>query len=217
MGTVMLGPRFANGSDELINAMIEESNARVELGTVVHAITQTGSGVTAETSRGTYQAAALICAVPMTTLGSITFTPELDHTKSAALALGHPGQGFKLWMAAKNAGGGVFALGAPGPYHHLFTVEERGELALLVGFGDAKCPDVNDLESLTTTLREYIPNAEVVAADAHDWHRDPHALGTWAIYPAGFTTRFEEALNRPHGAVAFAGGDISHVRPGYID
>ncbi len=217
MGTVMLGPRFANGTGELIDAMVADSGAQVDLGTVVSMITQRAEGVAVETNRGTYHATAVICAVPLTTLGSITFEPGLDETKSAAIAAGHPGQGFKLWMVAKNAGGGVFGLGAPGPFHHLFTVDERDDLALLVGFGDAECPDVTDLDLITTMLREYLPDADVVAADAHDWHEDPYSQGTWAIYPAGYTTRFEEALTRPHGAVAFAGADISHVRPGYID
>jgi hypothetical protein len=115
------------------------------------------------------------------------------------------------------AGGGVFGIGDGGPFHHLFTVDERGDQSLLCAFGPDETPDAKDLKSIEAQLRHYLPEAEVVASATHDWRDDPYARGTWFVYPAGFIHEFETELLRPEGRVVLAGADVSVHRPGYID
>ncbi|WP_429817581.1 flavin monoamine oxidase family protein [Ensifer sp. B1-9] len=215
--TVMLGPRFKNGTLDLVQSIAQDSQAKVLLNSPVRQIVTVEDGVRVVTDSQNYRAKAVICAVPTSTLASIAFEPELDADKKAALSVRHAGSGFKLWMVARNVLGGVFSIGAPGPFNHLFTVDERGEDALLVGFGHGERPDIRDLSAVSALLQQYLPEAEVVAADMHDWFTDEFSQGTWAVYPPGFSTGHEEALRRPHGNIFFCGSDVSEVRPGYID
>jgi monoamine oxidase len=215
--TVMLGPRFKDGTIDLVRSIAEDSEAKVLLNSPVRQILTDDDGVRVVTDSKSYRAKAVVCAVPTSTLANIAFGPELDGDKKAALSVRHAGSGFKLWMVARNVLGGVFSIGAPGPFNHLFTVDDRGEDALLVGFGHGDRPNIEDLPSISALLQQYLPEAEVVAADMHDWFTDEFSQGTWAVYPPGFSTRHEEALRRPHGNIFFCGSDVSEVRPGYID
>ncbi|WP_159698997.1 NAD(P)/FAD-dependent oxidoreductase [Arthrobacter sp. 18067] len=217
MGTVMLGPRFANGTGELIAAIAQDAAVETRLNTVVTKIVSTTDAVDVFVGQDQYTVQAVVCTVPVHALRHIEFEPPLSPRKHEGLEAGHSGKGFKLWMAVRNATGGVFSLGAPGPFNHLFTVDEREDVALLVGFGPDDCPDPNNLDQIQQMLREYLPEAQVVAADAHDWRADPYSESTWAVYPAGFTTEYEQALRATESRVVFAGSDVSEVRPGYID
>lgn len=217
MGTVMLGPRFANGTGELIAAIARDADVETLLNTVVTKIVSTPETVEVFAGQQRFAVRAVVCTVPVHALRHIEFEPPLSPLKNEGVATGHSGKGFKLWMAARNVSGGVFSLGAPGPFNHLFTVDERDDVALLVGFGPGQCPDPNNLDQIQSMLREYLPEAEVIAADTHDWSTDPFSESTWAVYPAGFTTTYEQALRRTENRVVFAGSDVSEVRPGYID
>lgn len=217
MGTVMLGPRFMNGTVQLLEAMASDAEADIRLNSPVHHITDADDAVEIACGDTVYSASAVVCTVPLHALSQITFNPPLSQIKQEAMTRGHSGRGFKLWMVARNASGGIFCLGAPGPFNHLFTVDERDDLALVVGFGAGPCPDPGDHEAVQALLREYLPEADLVSADAHDWTSDPYSRSTWAVYPAGFTTGYEQELRRTENRIVFAGADISEERPGYID
>ena len=217
MGTVMLGPRFEHGTIQLLDRMVEDSRAEVLLNAPVQSVITDEGHARVVTANGEYRASAVISTVPINALGAVTFDPPLSAGKQAAITTGLPGKGFKLWMVARNVSGGLFSMGYPGPFHHLFTVDERGDEALIVGFGDAQCPDPDDLQLVGSLLRQYVPEAEVIEAFAHDWSADPYSQGTWAVYPPGFSSAFEEELRRPEGLVFLAGADVSEARPGYID
>lgn len=215
--TIMLGPRFKNGTGELINAIINDSKADVVLNAPVKSITGKDDGVTVETADGSYSAKRVVCTVPIHTLDQIKFDPPLPAEKLRGIEVGHSGKGYKLWAVAKNVSGGVFSIGSPGPFHHLFTVDERDDLALLVAFGHGDRNEAATKQQVTKLLQEYLPEIEVVASDVYDWARDEYAKGTWAVFPAGYTTEHEQVMRRPHGHIYFAGADVSEVRPGYID
>jgi monoamine oxidase len=217
MGTVMLGPRFEHGTIDLLSSIIDASTAAIVLNAPVTTVRTVDGMVQVLTDSDDFSARAVVCTAPLNTLGDITFDPPLSHTKQQAIAQGQPGMGYKLWMVARHVSGGLFSMGHPGPFNHLFTLDERDDEALVLGFGRDECPDLDDLEHITAMLREYVPEAEVIAAAAHDWRTDPYSKGTWAVYPAGFISAFELELRRPEGPIHLAGGDISEQRPGYID
>lgn len=217
MGTVMLGPRFAHGTTGLVEAILKDSNAELFLNTPVRTVRQSGTGVTVVTDAQEFTGAAVVSTIPLNALGQITFDPPLSESKQEAIATGHPGRGYKLWMVAKNVTGGFFCIGAPGPFHHLFSLDERDDETLLVGFGEGAAPDIADHDRIQEMLRQYIPEADLTACDLHDWTTDEFSRGTWLIQSPGFITRYERELRRPESRVFLAGSDFSAHRPGYID
>lgn len=217
MGTVMLGPRFAHGTTSLVQAILDDSEVDLLLETRVTALHQSADRVTVVTDGHELQAAAVVCTSPLNALGQITFDPPLSDVKREAIATGQPGRGYKLWMVAKNVEGGFFCIGAPGPFHHLFSLDESGDETLLVGFGEGAAPDITDPAGIEALLRQYIPEAELTGCDLHDWREDDLSRGTWLIQSPGFITRYERELRRPEGRVFLAGSDFSAHRPGYID
>src|SRR5207244_3368897 len=76
---------------------------------------------------------------------------------------------------------------------------------LLVGFGPPPDGlDVNDGGAITDAVHEFLPDADVVSADAHDWNADEFSQGTWMAYRPGQVMRHASALQRPEGRVAVA-------------
>jgi monoamine oxidase len=217
LNTVMLGPRFTHGTSSLIEAIFRDSGAELGLNEPVRSVSRERGRLTVRTGVREVTAGAVVCAVPLNVLGDIAFSPPLAEGKRRAAARGHSGRGFKLWIVARNVGGGVFSLGAPGAFNHLFTVEQHGDESLLCAFGPGAAPDPEDLGAVGRALSRYLPEAEVVAAASHDWRGDRFAKGTWLVCPAGFVSEFEAELLRPEGAIVFAGADFSEHRPGYID
>lgn len=217
LGTVMLGPRFAHGTTSLVQAILDDSAVDLLLNTRVVAIRQDTGGVRVVTDDLELLASAVVCTSPLNALGQITFDPPLSDAKREAMRTGQPGRGYKLWMVAKNVEGGFFCIGTPGPFHHVFSLDERGDETLIVGFGEGPAPDIGDHAVVEAMLKQYLPGAELTACDLHDWREDEFSLGTWLVQSPGFITRYERELRRPEGRVFLAGGDYSAHRPGYID
>jgi pseudooxynicotine dehydrogenase len=66
-------------------------------------------------------------------------------------------------------------------------------------------------------IRQFLPEAEVVAAKGHDWTADPFAGGTWSVYRPGQLTRYLRELQRPEGRLFLAGSDVASGWNGFID
>jgi hypothetical protein len=62
-----------------------------------------------------------------------------------------------------------------------------------------------------------LPDAELLDYTATDWHADEFALGVGAFRQPYQLTRLHRAIQRPHGRVKFATGDIADGWSGYID
>lgn len=217
MGTVMLGPRFRNGTSSLIDAIRADMTAEVRLNTPVLEINQTEDTVTVVTESGQIEASAVISTVPINALKEISFTPSLSTVKQRLIDRGQAGRGFKLWMVARGCEGGLFSMGAPGPFNHLFSLDERDGLTLIVGFGAGEAPDIKDKAHIESLLQQYIPGARLEDCDLHDWRSDPYSQGTWLIQSAGDITEFDAEMRRNEGRVYLAGSDVSKEHPGYID
>ncbi|MGV3712863.1 flavin monoamine oxidase family protein [Pseudolysinimonas sp.] len=217
MGTVMLGPRFRDGTVSLVNAIVGDAKCDVVYSTKVTDVRNHADGVTVVTDNGTYEARAVISTIPINALNAVRFEPELSAAKRELFERGQAGRGYKLWMVARGIDGGMFCLGAPGPFNHLFSLDERDGEALLVGFGAGPAPDPTDLPAIEQMLREYVPGANLVAADLHDWRNDPFSQGTWLVQSPGDITKFDADGRKPEGRVYFAGSDFSKEHPGYID
>ena len=88
----------------------------------------------------------------------------------------------------------------------------------MIGFGiDAERCDAGDLPAVQEQLDAILPGYEVIDATAHDWLSDEFSRGTWAIHRPGWYEHHHAAMQRPEGAVMFAGSDIANGWSGFID
>jgi monoamine oxidase len=87
----------------------------------------------------------------------------------------------------------------------------------LVSFTDTRTVDLTDHAEIERGLRQFVPDARVVAVDAHDWTKDPLFNGAWMSPRVGQISRSHSKLSEPHGRVFFAGSDVSLEWPSYIE
>ena len=61
-----------------------------------------------------------------------------------------------------------------------------------------------------------MPEANVIAAQSHDWTADPWSRGGWMVLPAGRSGERSALLPSTHGRVFLAGSDVSPRFAGWI-
>ena len=76
---------------------------------------------------------------------------------------------------------------------------------------------MTDSSAVADAVHEFLPDAEVVSTDAHDWNADEFSQGTWMAYRPGQVMRHASALQRPEGRLTFAGSDLASGWVGWID
>lgn len=98
-----------------------------------------------------------------------------------------------------------------------YEYEVEGD-SLVVLFGDdASRIGREDREAVQTALRLWLPDAEVLAVDGHDWTNDRYSAGTWANLRPGQLTGAIPELQKPEDPIHFAGSDYATAWLGYID
>lgn len=214
------GYRLVEGTASLAAAMTADSEADVRLGTVVTAIAQDDGGATITTADGTRLAARqVICTLPLNVLATIDFQPALPAAKLAASAERTASQGLKTWIRVR---GEVAPFTGYAPDDHDLTFV-RPEYAVdgdtvLVAFGTrAHDLDPTDKAGVARALAAWRPDLEVVDVAGHNWMTDEFSRETWPMQRPGQLTKYLAALQRPHGAVHFAGSDLATGWAGFID
>jgi monoamine oxidase len=90
-----------------------------------------------------------------------------------------------------------------------FGYEYGDGSCLLMGFGDEhSVSDPTSREQVEAAVRQYFPDAEVIAVDAYDWNSDPLFDGTYRIDRPGEAYDFIRVMNEPEERVVFAGTDL---------
>ena len=211
---------IARGTRALVDAIAADVAGDLRMGTVVHAISQTKTGVTIETDAGDVAATAAIVAVPLNTLRSIAFDPPLSRLKREAIAIGSVGLGVKVWATLRDAYTSSFATAPdrfPLTYAQTESVTANGK-PLVLAFGpSAERLSPADDALVAAAIEEMLPGAKVDEVGGHDWVRDRFSRGTWAAYPPGAWLRWAPELERPEGRIAFAGSDIARGWGSYMD
>jgi monoamine oxidase len=162
-------------------------------------------------------ARSAIVAVPLNAMRTITFTPALTGRRAEAAALGHCGRSIKVWIEARGVPVGVLATGGVGGIRWMFAEREGANgTTLIVGFG---LPDFNpaNRDDIASSLSRFLPEAEMIAWDYHDWVSDPWARGTWVALPADALWIADSSVWKPEGRLAFASSDYSPQSPGWFE
>ncbi|MBS1886152.1 MAG: FAD-dependent oxidoreductase [Actinobacteria bacterium] len=208
---------FADGSAALIDALAAEL-PDVRLGSRVVAIEQSGGEVSVELEGGERLAApAAVLATPLNTWRGIRFEPALTGVRQEVVEEGQGCRGVKLLILAENVPEGVYGAGFRGSLATVYEYMPVGDRRLLVSFTDVDSVDPTDLDAIERGLRQFVPEAKVVAADAHDWTADPLFDGGWMSPRIGQISRVHSKLGEPSGRLFFAGSDVSMQWPSYIE
>lgn len=212
--------RADGGTHALIEKIQGDSNARLRLGAVVSKVVQTSNGITVVLKSGeVLQAKQLIVAVPLNCLNDIEFEPGLSAVKTVASARRHTGSGTKVY--ARIQGRRQLFLGngkQTFPLCFAWTEYDDPDAQLLCGFGASpEFLDINDDEAVIAAFQKYVPDVDITDVYGYDWNLDPYSKGTWCMYPPGMLTTSLAELQRPEGAIHFAGSDIANGWRGFID
>lgn len=208
------------GMAVLAERMLETSGAALQLSCPVSAVQQDEGKISVTTAGGeTIEGGCAIVATGINTLKTISFSPSLPALRSAAIARGHGGTAFKLWIRARGVPVGTLITGSGGGIELLFAERPAADgSVMLIGFG----LQLNDAEpGEETWVREQFkrlaPNAEFISYDWHDWINDPYARGTWVAAPADSGEAYECAAWQPVGRLAFASSDYAPEQAGWFE
>jgi monoamine oxidase len=209
----------AEGWSTLAWRMAETGGLRVHYDSEVRCAAQDADGVEIGLADGTsWRAQRAVLALPVNVLPAIDFHPALQPATAESLGT-NAGRARKVWLRARGVPAGVLAAGAGEGLHWLSAdrVLDDGDV-LLLGFGyEDPAFDPGAHDQVERALRAFFPEAELVAADHHDWIRDPFSRGTWATASVGRADLLTARRFPPHGRIAFATSDIATAEAGWIE
>ncbi len=216
--------RFAAGTTDLLQRMLDDSGAELRLSTPVTAVTQSAEHVEVRTQGGeVLRARGAVIALPLNCLTDITFEPALSPEKAAGAAIGQSGAAKKLWALVTDLPPKIVGIGEhDAPIDVFFTDYPADETGLggdlVVGFSTQERPlDILDRDDVEAAFRRYVPEAGVLKVDGYDWLADPYSKGTWCTPPAGLLSKYASALEATEGRLVFAGSDIAHAFRGWME
>jgi len=203
--------KVREGTRALVDAMIADARPEIRLSSPVARVEQDEKGVRVRTRAGEeFGARAAVVAVPVNVLNSIEFSPQLRRGKVAAARDRHSGHGLKCWMVLRGISSGTVCYRSGIGLTALLCEEQTADGVLAVGFGpDREALDITDRGEVERAVREFAPQAQVLAVGGHDWVTDEFSQGLWAAPRPGHLTRYLDDLQAAEGRLVFAGGDIA--------
>ena len=207
------------GMGALADRMIEASGAKRILSSPVTRITKTDDAVAITCGDKTYRAKACVLALGINQMKTLEFTPQLSQAKRDAIALGHGGRSFKLWIKAEGVPVGTLVTGEGSGIEFAFA-ERKAEdgSTLIVAFGLMNAANrPGDAQWVREQASRLFPNARVLSHDWHDWLDDPFARGTWVAALAGHEDGLESDNWQPEGRIAFASSDYAREQAGWFE
>ncbi|MFJ5646182.1 flavin monoamine oxidase family protein [Streptomyces sp. NPDC093223] len=209
------------GTRELVETMVRQADIDIRFDTVAVSVHHGPEGIRVETADGgAFTSRALVVALPINALPSLSFDPVLPAAAGRTIATRQTSTGFKLLIKVRGGNPRVDVSSVGTAFAHVLT--DRREFAdgsqLLYVFG----PDARDLDGAGTAevqrhLDDVVDGMTVEDILWHDWTTDPQADGTWAVHPPGWFARHSGALEGPFGSVFFAGSDLADGWVSHID
>lgn len=222
---------LVGGVTALAGNMIADSGAKLMLNAPVSSIEHDGDSARLTIGGGRIIASrAVVLATGLNPLAGIRFAPGLPAPQLGAINRGHGGRAVKVWAKVHGVPLGVLATGGGSGIEWMFA--ERGTTdgaVLLVGFGvegEGKNAWMRDSERewpgtvkriAAEAVARFFPEAELIAADGHDWNRDPFSRGAWVTTRLHTESDIDPQTWRQHGRLAFASSDISPEGAGWFD
>ena len=206
------------GMGVLAERMIAASGAELALAEPVTQVLQESRHVEVVAGARRHRAKACVLALGLNQLRGVGFTPWLSDSKTAAIALGHGGRSFKLWIRAEGVPVGTLVTGDGSGLEFAFAERAEGGTTYIVAFGlmqDGNHP--NDPAWVKAQAAKFFPNARVLSHDWHDWVDDPFARGTWVAALAGHEAGYDWANWQPEGRIAFASSDYAREQAGWFE
>ncbi|KAL0257127.1 hypothetical protein SLS55_007937 [Diplodia seriata] len=191
----------------------------------VKSIVDKGNKVEVKTRNGhTYQAACMICTVPLNVLSTVSFDPPLPAGKRAAISIGHVNQCVKVHaeVADKNMRSwtGVTYPSNPLVYAIGDGTTPAGNTHVVAFGGDQHHiqPEEKLAETLTA-VRSLAPGKmdDVRRLVFHNWSKDEFAKGAWFFSPPKLLADHLEDMRARHGNVFFASSDWALLWRSFID
>jgi monoamine oxidase len=208
-----------DGTTDLVERIAADVKGELRLDSEVRRVVQDDAGVEVVTAGGdVLRSHFLVCALPLAVLHTIEFEPSLDPVRLEASRARVAREGSKLWMVLRNVPDDFFVEGRVPGLHQFAAYKAVDDGVLSYGFGPPDpWLDGDDREAVEKAVRQFFPEAEVVASTAHNWLEDPLTLNSCSHYHPGEVAAFEDLLGQPEGRILFAGSDTSVRRPGYIE
>lgn len=209
------------GTRQLVEAMARQAEVDIRFGSTAVAVEHGPHGARVETAGGSaVECRAVIVAMPLNVLPSLSFAPALPAAPAAAAATRQTSTGFKLLIKVRGGNQRMDVTSVGATFAHVLTDcrEFADGSQLLYAFG----PDARDLDGATVAevqrhLDDVVPGMAVEDVLWHDWTTDTHAAGTWAVHPPRWFARHSRALAEPVGNVFFAGSDLAAGWVSHID
>lgn len=212
--------KFLEGTKSLIDAIQSDSQANVRLECIVSKIRQEVGGVILTTSTGEcLRARQVIVATPLNTLRNIDFSPALEPALAQVSKQKHAALGVKIWIRVQGRLDTLAALASSDRALNFMQVEYEHEGdTLIVAFGPrVNALDLTDRLAVEYNIRQWLPDAQVVGVDAHDWTNDPYSGGTWPMLRPQQLQVVQQAATASYGRVQFCGSDFAQGWAGFID
>lgn len=211
--------KFLHGTSSAIEAIQNDVKGEFRMSVKVASVTQGADGVEVVTTDGeTLSAKTAIVATPINTWHDIEFSPALTGAHAAMAGEQQAGQSTKIWVLVDNIAENTYAVGYDTKIKWLATEYQIEQGQLMVGFGcDPDVLDVDDHEAVKAAVLELLPDANIVAVDAHSWNNDENAQGTWMAYRPGQVMKHSRALQETVGRITFAGSDLASGWAGWMD
>jgi len=208
------------GVSALVERMVAESGARLELNAPVAALGQDADGTVARTGDGRrFAAKAALVATGLNPMAGLGFAPSLPREKSAAIGRGHLGRAVKVWVKVAGVSVGILATGGGDGLEWMFAERAaRDGCALIVGFGLAS-PGFDPARpgDVERAVARFFPEGRLLAFDWHDWIADPFARGAWVASRLGAEADTAATTWRRAGRLAFASSDFAATGAGWFD
>ncbi|MBT2266037.1 flavin monoamine oxidase family protein [Rhodococcus erythropolis] len=226
--TTLTDQQLEGGTNALIEAILGgATNVELHLETTVMSVQhdETRAKVTTVDGR-VFEADGVVVALPVNVWKTVEFDPPLGHDKIAGAALRPGVHGAKSWALVKNVPAGFFGYGNYKVTNGVSMLIDEGEVdgyRLMMAFSPAGISEENpdgfdplDIASVQAAIEAFVPGAEVVKVDGHDWNADPYSDGSWSAFKVG-ELDYLGGMRKPEGRLTFAGSDICRGWISWID
>jgi monoamine oxidase len=206
----------------LVEGIAGDVRGEIRLGWAVTSIDDTGDRIVILSEHGRIRARCAVLAVPVNVWSRIAISPPWQGVMRAIAELGHPGCAVKVWMIVRGAPKAYRGFGVTnGALSYVRTERElENGTSLMVAFGwDPTRLAATDPATMTQHLREFLPDADVIATDLVDWNLEVESSGAWYTRPSHQASLVGEFFGERVGRLVIAGSDAApaELHPGTIE